>query len=424
MLVFAPVAAALASARAASRTESILDPAAAVTPRAAFPARSLAAVAAATAMNLPFGTIYAFSVFLGPMEAALGIGRAQMSAVFALATISLTLGMLLGPRLYTLVPPAPLAFACGLASAAGLALAASARGLAAFALGYGVLFGLGAGVGFILVQQGVNQTLRRPSGLVNGYVVSMYPLGAMIGVPLFGWAIEVHGIRATLAALGVVVVLTSTLCAVLLAAASIRMHDATPGAGRVDEPRWPVFARLSVVFFLAAAAGLMVMSQAAGIIRAYGAGTAVALGATTVITGAIAAARLGGGWLYDRFSMPVVGTFAHLVSLAGAILLTVWPGPLVAVPGLAMMGMGYGFISGSTAGAIAQYWGRNAFGRVAGRVYVAWCVAAVTLPVLAGWLFDRTQGYAAAVLVAAAGNLLGALLAAGLPGRERDAHRA
>ena len=51
--------------------------------------RSAAAIAAATALNLPFGTLYAFSVLLKPLEALLSIGRAETSVVFALATIFL-----------------------------------------------------------------------------------------------------------------------------------------------------------------------------------------------------------------------------------------------------------------------------------------------------------------------------------------------
>ena len=42
------------------------------------------------------------------------------------------------------------------------------------------------------------------------------------------------------------------------------------------------------------------------------------------------------------------------------------------------------------AAAISRYWHRNVFGRVAGRLYIAWCLAAVSLPILAGWLYDRT----------------------------------
>ena len=376
--------------------------------------RTMAAIAAATVLNLPFGTIYAFSVFLGPMEALLGIGRTQMSLVFGAATISLTLGMNLAPVLYRRIAPATLLLLAGGCSAAGLWLAAAAGGLSQLLIGYGVLFGLGGGIGFIVVQQGVNQTLAGNSGLVNGFVVSLYPFGAMIGAPLFGWTIGAFGLRATLAGLGLAVGLASLTAAWLLRRAGVAMRDAAQPASATDW-RWPVFARLFVVFFLAAADGLMVMSQAAGIIEAYGGATALALGATTLITAAIAGARVGGGWLVDRFAVPRVAAFAHVWAMTGALLLSVWPGPLVAIPALAMIGMGYGFISGVTAAAVGRYWHRNDFGRVAGQLYIAWCVAAISLPVLAGWLFDRTQGYGAAVMIAAGGNLLGALLALGLP---------
>ena len=377
--------------------------------------RTVAAVAAATVLTLPFGTIYAFSVFLKPMEAMLAIGRAEMTLVFALATISLTAGMNFAPRLYRSLPPALLVLACGAGSAIGLAFTAAADGLAQFAIGYGVLFGLGGGIGFIIVQQAVNQAVTSKSGLVNGYLVSLYPLGAMIGAPVFGWAIEVHGLRATLAGLALVVLLATAVSAVLLRIAEIRMHDPAAPSVDAERPQRAVFLRLFAVFFLAAAAGLMVLSQAAGIIQAYGGKTILALGATTLITGAIAAARVGGGWLVDRVAIARVAAGAHLWSLAGALLLTLWPGPLMAVPALAMIGMGYGLVSGLTAGAIAQYWHRNAFGRVAGRLYIAWCVAAISLPVLAGWLYDRTQSYGAAVLIAAGVNVLGVLLAVRLP---------
>lgn len=376
--------------------------------------RAATAIVAATVLNLPFGTIYAFSVFLAPMEALLGIGRTQMSLVFAAATISLTVGMNLAPLLYRRIEPAPLLALAGSASAVGLWLAASAGGLAQLLVGYGLMFGLGGGVGFLVVQQGVNQTLVGHRGLVNGVVISMYPFGAMIGAPLFGWTIADFGLRATLAGLGLCVLAASLVAAWLLRRAGVVMRDISHVAGATDW-QWPVFVRLFVVFFLAAAAGLMVMSQAAGIIEAYGGATALALGATTLITATIAGARVGGGWLVDRFEVPRVAAFAHLWAMSGALLLSVWPGPLVAIPALAMIGMGYGFISGVTAGAIGRYWHPNDFGRVAGQIYIAWCVAAVSLPVLAGWLFDQTQGYGAAVMIAAAGNLLGAVLSLGLP---------
>ena len=377
--------------------------------------RLLLAVVAATVINLPFGTIYAFSVFLAPMEALLSIGRTEMTVVFALATISLTAGMNLAPRLYRSLPPALLVFAAGATSAAGLAITASAGGLAALVVGYGLLFGIGGGIVFIVMQQAVNQAAQTTSGFVNGYVVSLYPLGAMLGAPMFGWAIGAYGLRATLACLSITVLMATVAGALLLRAASIALHDPAVSAAKAGPAERAVFQRLFMVFFLAAAAGLTVLSQAAGIVQAYGGVTALALGATTLITGAIAVARISGGVLADRFAVARVAGAAHLWSLAGALMLTVWPGPLVSVLGLAMIGMGYGLVSGLTAAAIPRYWHRGLFGHIASRLYIAWCVAAISLPVLAGVLFDQTEGYRAAIMIAAGVNLAGFMVALGLP---------
>jgi MFS family permease len=336
-----------------------------------------------------------------------------------MASIFLTIGMLIGPALYRRFAPVPLLLVCGAMSASGLLIAAAAQGIEHLLLGYGVLFGLGGGVVFIMMQQGLNQTISPMSGLANGYVVSLYPMGAMLGAPVFGWAIEVFGLRVTLAGLALTVLTCCAIAAMLWRRAQVRMQD--PGASTADSEarHWGLFARLFTVFFLAASAGLMVMSQAAGILQAYGSTTLFALGGTTFITGAIAAARIGGGWLIDRFAVPRVACVAHLIALSGSSLLLTWPGPGMAVLSMTLIGCGYGFISGLTAGAIARYWHPNAFGRVAGQLYIAWCIAAISLPVLAGWLYDQTQGYDQAMRIAAGVNLLGALIALSLPAKAR-----
>ena len=91
--------------------------------------RGALVVIAATLVNLPFGTVYAFSVFLQPMEALLGVGRTEMAIVFSMASIFLTIGMLIGPALYRRFPPVPLLLVCGVLSASGLLICAAAQGI-------------------------------------------------------------------------------------------------------------------------------------------------------------------------------------------------------------------------------------------------------------------------------------------------------
>jgi MFS transporter, OFA family, oxalate/formate antiporter len=372
-------------------------------------------IAAATALNLPIGALYAFSVFIQPLEALLGLTRADLALVFAVAAAAFGVGMMAAPALYRIAPTPWLVLACAGSGALGIALAANARGLLALAVGYGGLFGLGGGAAYILVQQMVNLTVTGRRGLVNGYMVSLLPAGAMITAPIFGWAIRAFGVRATLGGFAVTMAVTGVVSAGLTrggvtgagATASVTVRD--------DERRRAVFLRLSIVFFLAASAGLMVLSQAASIITAYGGTTALAVYGATGITATIAVARLGGGWMVDWLAIPTVAAGAHAIALAGNVVLSIWPGPAVAVTALALVGLGYGIISGVTAASVAVYWRRALYGRMASRVYIAWSAAAIVLPIVAGRLFDLTQGYGTAVLIAGGGNALGILIAVGLP---------
>jgi len=363
-------------------------------------------VAAATALNAPIGSLYAFSVFLKPLEALLGLSRADLAFVFALAAAGFGIGMNLAPYVYRVASPPVLVLGCAISSTLGAALA----------IGYGIFFGAGGGASYILVQQAVNLVVTRRRGLANGYVVSLLPAGAMIAAPLFGWCVGALGVRAALWALAAVLATTGAISAWLIAQSNVTLAPAgAVAAPDAEERRRLVFWQLWLVFFFAASAGLMVLSQAAGIITAYGGATTLAVYGTTFIAGMIAAARLGGGWMVDWLTIPTVAAGAHVVALAGNLALTVWPGPGISVLALALVGIGYGIISGVTAAAVAVYWRRALYGRIASRLYVAWCTAAIVLPIVAGRLYDLTQSYRTAVLISAGANALGFLVAIGLP---------
>ncbi|GEP56902.1 MFS transporter [Reyranella soli] len=393
----------------------------------ALPARTerfWAALLAATLMNLPLGSVYAFSVLLRPIEQELGIPRSALSLVFGLATVGFTVGSVGAAFLYRVAPAPILVLASALVAASGIALAATASGLAQLLLGYGIVFGTGGGVAFILLQQGVNMLVRRRQGLVNGYMVSLYPMGAMIATPAFHACNEAFGWRTTLGGLATVLVVGGIAAALLARHSGTRLVASGHGERATSVATasttgpallGPTFLKLSATFFLAAAAGLMVLSQAREIVATYGGAATLAVAATTGLTGAIALARISGGWLVDRFAVPYVACAAHALALVGGLLMTLLPAPVTAVVGLGMIGLGYGFVSGATAGGIGIYWRPSDYGRVAGRTYIAWCLAAVSLPVLAGYLFDLTRAYDTAVMIAAGANVSGMAMALTMP---------
>ena len=384
------------------------------------------ALAGATILGLPLGSIYAFSVFLAPLEQLLSASRSELASVFGISVIFFTVGCNLAPLLFGLMSvPGIVALSAALATV-GVAIAALAEGFTQLAIGYGLLFSFGGGIAYVGAQQSVNATPITRPGLVNGYLVSLFPLGAMVAAPAFGWGIDAYGVRATLAGLAVAVGVSGLVAVALMAQSGVRLARPSrlPVAaddGGAARRQSMVFWKLFLVFSFAATAGLMVLSQAAAIFVAYGAGKATALAATTGITAAIAAARIGGGVLIDWLPVPVVAAGAQAIALAGAILLTLVPTPEMAIPTLGMIGVGYGLISGVVAGGIAFYWPKALFGRMASRIYIAWCLAALTLPVVAARLFDLTGGYRTAIMLAGAANLCGVIVGLSLPRQTRRA---
>jgi OFA family oxalate/formate antiporter-like MFS transporter len=374
-------------------------------------------------MSLPLGSLYAFSVLLAPLEQILQATRSELAGVFGISAVFFTIGANLAPRLFGRVPAPLLVALTGALASVGVALAAVAPSLTWLILGYGVLFATGGGMAYVAVQQCVNAApLARP-GLVNGYLVSLFPLGAMLAAPAFGLGIDWVGVRQTLAGLAAVIAATGIVATLFVAYAGVVLAKtgrptALQATGSQDSLR-ATFWKLFTVFFLAASAGLMVLSQAAGMVAAFGAGKTASLLATTGITAAIAAARLAGGWLVDRLPVPFVAASAQAIALIGAIALTVMPLPEVAILTLALIGVGYGLVSGVTAGAVASYWPKMEFGRIVSRTYIAWCLAAISLPVLAGRLYELTGGYETAVIVAGGANLLAVLVALTLPRQKR-----
>src|SRR5262245_39480056 len=362
--------------------------------------RPAAALAAATIMSLPLGSIYAFSVLVAPLEQLLQANRSELASVFGISAVFFTIGANLAPRLFGWIRAPLLVALTGALACAGVALAAAAPSLIWLILGYGVLFATGGGMAYVVVQQCVNTApLARP-GLVNGCLVSLFPLGAMLAAPAFGLGLDWVGVRLTLAGLAAAIGTTALAATALVAHDGVVLARPTPSTAGSQHGLRATFWKLFTIFFLAASAGLMVLSQAAGMVAAFGAGKSASVLATTGITAAIAAARVLGGWLIDRLPVPYVAASAQAIALFGAIALTVMPSPEMAILALGSIGVGYGLISGVTAGAVAAYWPKEEFGRIASRTYIAWCLAAISLPVLAGRLYDLTGGYETAVIVA------------------------
>ena len=124
------------------------------------------------------GTIHAWSLFVIPLEADLGVGRGAMSTVYSVALASLTVVVLVGHPLFRHLPGAVITTISALGAAGGLLLAAEMSSLAGLVLGYGIVFGGANGLGYAFALQRSAEATPDRRGWALGLVNAAYALGA------------------------------------------------------------------------------------------------------------------------------------------------------------------------------------------------------------------------------------------------------
>src|SRR5581483_12294574 len=162
---------------------------------------------AAVVMQICLGAAYGWSVFVAPLVAMTGWTLTQVSLNFTLAIAFLGLGTIIGGLWQDRAGPRPVATVAGLIYGASYLLAsyfASAHSLAGLYFSYGLLGGIGMGMGYITPVATITKWFPDRRGLMTGVAVAGYGAGALIMSPFAARSIVARGVPATFAILGVV----------------------------------------------------------------------------------------------------------------------------------------------------------------------------------------------------------------------------
>ncbi|WP_162913369.1 MFS transporter [Rhodospirillaceae bacterium SYSU D60014] len=363
------------------------------------------------------GSLHAFSVFLEPLERSFSATRAEVSLLYSLATACLTLSLLGGHVLYRLIPPAALAGLVGLVAAIGMAVAGAGSSLLVIGFGYSVLFGMANGIGYGFSLQIARQALPDRKGFAIGAVTAAYAFGVVIFARVFAVLIAVGG-----AGTAMLVMAGVLLCAGAGAASLLKLSRAgefapapllLPIDGALRDRR--LFSLLWTGYCLAAAAGLMAMGHAAGIVAAKGGQAEQLVFGTMLIGLGNGAGGFTAGWLADRWPGRILLMFFTILSAAVLALLAYTTSPVAAIVALASVGFAYGGIIAIYPIAIADYYRPEDVAKVFGRVFTAWGIAGLAAPWIAGILFDASGSYVLALALAAVAALFAAATAMTLP---------
>ena len=372
------------------------------------------ALVAAMLVTFVLGSVHAFSVFIVPLENLLQLPRSEISLIYSLALVALTIAVLLGYRVYHRLAPGSLVLLTCLLAAAGIALAALVPAWWALCAGYSLLFGFANGIGYGYSLQLVGRVMPRRRGFAMGAVTAAYAVGSVIFAQVFAWRIAAAGVDAALLAIALALVICGGLAALMLRVSGASYGQ--PAAAPADDMRaghstgvavfWMAY--LSAVF-----AGLMAIGHAAGI--ALSRDAAPGLATQAAVTTGIGSA-LGGflaGWMIARCSAVRLLIGLPLLSAGALLALSLTGDAGATVILLSLVGFAYGSLIAVYPVAIAERYGEQG-PRIYGRVFTAWGFAGLAGPWSAGLIYDWQAAYEPAMLTAAGIAVLSSVCASAI----------
>lgn len=424
----------------------------------------------AMAINLVLGVLYSWSVFASALVGQRGWNKADASLPFTVSTIAFAVTMIFAGRLQDKRGPRIAATLGALMLGAGLILSAYAPAIAAatglgqvllISLGYGLIGGIGIGLGYsATTPPSVKWFSPSRKGLIAGLVVAGVGLSAVYMAPLTKWLLKATGafapsaitpdpISNTFLVLGIGTIVIVLILATMLrnppagyvpaaAAAPTSAAKAKAISGRDIGPaqmlRTPQFWLLWLTFILAAAPGLMLISQMAIIapiqIKVPGqaaAASAPARAIAPVVASGSASAsaptsasapvakpvqaawgilpvmllaifntcgRVVGGLVSDRLGRTRTMMLAFIVLAANMFEFANYTTAPMLMFGACLAGLCYGTLFTLMPMASADFYGLKNLGMNYGLLFTAFGVAGTVGPRLAGKVCDWTGSYA------------------------------
>jgi OFA family oxalate/formate antiporter-like MFS transporter len=312
---------------------------------------------------------------------------------------------------------------CGL----GFIVASLGQSLTGMIIGFGILVGTGIGCGYAsATPPAVKWFPPARTGLIAGVVVAGFGLASVYIAPLANYLLGRFGIQNSFLILGIAFFFVIVLLASLLKNPSpahkpLRNIVATKGPVKGDNPgppigkdyewhemlRTPPFYLLWTMFVFGAGAGLMIIGKLAKIVDLQ-AGIQAGFVFVALLAVGNAAGRIVAGTLSDRigrtWTMFIVFIFQAILMFFLQGLDTYGTLFLASV----LIGFNYGANLSVFPSATKDYFGMKNFGVNYGFVFTAWGVGGVLGPVLSGWIFDISQNFNNAYLVASACLLIAA----------------
>lgn len=371
---------------------------------------NLRLLAGACALSFVLGSLHSYSVILAPLEAWLGSSRAGVSFAYSLAIFSLAFGVLLSPVILPRLTLGHAALVAGVVACGGIFTAAVTQSVAGLAVGYGLLFGFGNGLGYALFLNAAGRAVPGSPGTAIGIVSAVYSIGSVAFALLLAFLARRMGMGHLILGFAFCVGTGAAIAAMLMRREEPQTSETAPSRGlRIA----PLIMRYWIIYACGAAGALMVAGHAAELVLAAGSASTSA-GPTVLALGNVAGCLVG-GHLAGRWKPGHGLAAAGMISLAAFLALAMGISAAAVLAPLTATGFAYGVLLTLIPALLTRQLGAVAGATAFGWVFTAWGLAGLSAPWLAGAIFDATGGYGLSMSLATVLAAVGVVTALSLP---------
>ncbi len=376
-------------------------------------------------MQIALGAVYAWSVFRIPLTRQFGWSVAQVTLTFTICIFMLGVAAFFGGLWLNKRGPRIVAVTAGILYGLGVFLAGwSSIGLSWLYLTYGLIGGIGIGLGYIVPVAVLVKWFPDRRGLITGIAVGGFGAGALVTAPVATSLIQSVGVLATFKYLGIAYFVVTIVAGLFMrvppegwrpegwspSATQARQRAARDYTLGESLGTWQWWA-LWLILFLNVTAGISLISQESPIFQKFAGVTAIVAGSMVgIVSIGNSVGRIFWAWVSDgitrRWTFTVmfllqVLLFWILPSLTGVTILTV-------VSFVILMCYGGGF--GTMPAFAADYFGSKNVGPIYGLMLTAWGFASAFGPLLLANTLKSTGGYASGLHIIAVILILSTIL--------------
>jgi OFA family oxalate/formate antiporter-like MFS transporter len=365
----------------------------------------------AVTIQITLGGVYAWSVFVPPLQKVYGLSAAQTGLIYGLNICFFTIATVLGGRLMERLGPRLVTAAGGVLFAAGWFWAGCSGGnFAAMILGIGVVLGVGIAFGYVCLLATCVKWFPSHKGLVAGLTMAGFGSGAILLSQLADLFLrggtDVLAFFRALGLIGGAIVFLAALVIDVPKGQAILVPSHLISLGSLVRQRrfWSLVAGLM--------AGTFGGQLVAGNLKLIGIWQGLSDQWATLPIAAFAAGsgagRIAWGWLHDRLgrgtvpvSLAMLGATILLLLVSGA------SGPIFCVA-VVLVGLCYGANFVLYAAEVARFFGVHSVSRAYPWVFVFYAISGTTGPWAGGWMYGMGHTFQWALLLAGCVAIVGA----------------